>query len=200
MNKGTLGGWAKSSPSEYLLREENVGGGSSIITFDNIPQRFQDLRFTFALRSNVAAVSDTIQLHVNGDLGASYSTQDLNAQGAVATAAESLNTSSPVLLVIAGDTAPAGSYAMGEIKIPYYSSPTAGMKHAMAQWATRNNTTTGETELYIRAAVYHPTATVPRQSWNRIELSLVTGTQFMPGSIITMYGSGRISPSLTAGP
>jgi hypothetical protein len=199
-NKGTFGGWEKSIAAEYVLKEQFVSDGSGgTITFDNIPQRFQDIRFTFALRSNNAAVSDTVSCRINDDTAAVYSTQDLNAQATTVTAAENIGTATPIMLVIAGDTAPAGSFAIGEIKSPFYSS-TMGNKQLIGSWLTRNDTASGECELYYRGLFWFPTVAggIPREGIKKIQLSLVSGTGFVAGSVITMYGAGQLSPSRTA--
>ncbi len=148
------------------------------ITFDNIPQNFEDLILHVYVRSSEADNDDLVQITLNGDaVAANYDMQVLEARGAVATAASS--NSSMGLMYIPADNEGAGEYAGGAVLFPGYAESDRH-KHLI------NFSGNNENQQWLRSQRWESMAAI-----TSIALSLATGPNFLAGSVFELEGIMR---------
>jgi hypothetical protein len=122
------------------LAETTVGaGGTSTITFSNIPQNYTDLVLKMSTRINSAVYFNFHYLRFNGS-SVSYSDSRLEAQTTTATSAKNTNISETYWGITTGASATANTFASSEIYIPNYTS--SGVKSASAESVSENNSGT----------------------------------------------------------
>jgi hypothetical protein len=104
-----------------LIAKVNVGsGGTSAILFDNIPATFTDLYLVHSLRTNRAAVVETMWGKLNG------STSDMTIRSIEPNGSTIANDSGSVIRLgnATGASATSDTFASSEIYIPNYAGST----------------------------------------------------------------------------
>jgi hypothetical protein len=115
--------------------------GVSTITFSNIPQTYTHLQVRFAAQSNRASFVDNLEMYVNGDTAANYSTHYLITDGVNAPSSTGGGNSTGFLATtqcLGSSTANVSSFGVGTIDILDYSS-TSKNKTLRALWGLNLN-------------------------------------------------------------
>jgi hypothetical protein len=111
-----------------LLASSTVGaGGTSAITFNNIPQNYTDLVLKLSTRQSGASSATTIRMGFNGSTVAIYNYRHIQGDGGSASSSSgtgATNTSNETV-VNDGAGATANTFASGEVYIPNYTSANA---------------------------------------------------------------------------
>lgn len=158
------------------LASTTVGaGGTSAITFSNIPQNYTDLVLKFSLRDNSASAWNNLSIKFNG------STSSYSARSVVGTGTGTTSQSSTTDIdrqYTNGNTTTANTFGNGEIYIPNYTSSVA--KSLSSDTVGENNSSTSIVGLMAGL-------------WNNVtaisSLSLsAAGASFLQYSTATLYG------------
>lgn len=157
------------------LAESTVGvGGTSAITFNNIPQNYTDLVLKFSLRDNYASVSVNCGIKVNG------SSSNLTGRVLFGTgsAANSTTITDSVAYTV-GTSGTANTFSSSEVYIPNYTSGTN--KSMSVESAAESNTAT--VYMQMVAELWSNVTAI-----NQLTLYPVNATLFTQYSTATLYG------------
>ena len=116
--------------------------GSATITFSNIPQNYTHLQIRYAAQSNRALYVDNLEMYVNGDQAANYSTHYLITDGVNVPSSTGSSGSTGFLATtqcLGSSTANVSAFGVGTIDILDYSS-TSKNKTLRALWGLNLNT------------------------------------------------------------
>jgi hypothetical protein len=171
------------------LADQTLTVAAPTIDFVGISQLYRHLHVLAMLRSAVAATTDAVALRMNGDVAANYNWVYANVRlsAGVATwlAAEGIAATRIELGLGAGNTAPASVFSPIELNLPDYRS-TVHRKAVRAQ--------AGHVVTLAAANIYgdlaHGIWTTVGVAVNRLTFLLASGSNFMVGSRITVYGMG----------
>lgn len=172
--------WNLGAPSGLVMVEDKLLAADGPISFQNIPATYKSLLLVGQVRSNAAALTDTMLARMNGDATAVYDSGRLDSAGAAAPATVlGTGATSISLGVIPGATAVrANLFATIEIKIPNYLDATE--KSLLHQIGYQDP---GQTSARASGqGNWRSTAAI-----NRFDLLLTTGTAFKAGSHVTLY-------------
>lgn len=164
----------------HLISETDLSGSQANFDLTSIPTGFRHLHLRIILRSDANATSDNVNVAFNGDTtAANYNGHYAVFTGGVTTQGDLA--SSRVGFFAIGATAGANDFAAGTIDIHHYA-------------AGHNKELVGTQTLPTGAAVVQRAETVVRWSntavISRITLTPVTGTNFVSGSRVSLYGIG----------
>ena len=157
------------------LAESTVGaGGTSAITFSNIPQNYTDLRIDFSIRTNKSAVNENVFLSVNG------STSNFSARWMFGDGAGVGNSTTARIAGFGnGNTATANTFGSSSIYIPNYTS--GNNKSYSSDTALETNATTAYVGLI--AGLWSNVTAI-----TSLTLTPETGPTFLQYSTATLYG------------
>jgi len=159
------------------------------IDFTGISQLYRHLHVVGMVRSAVAATTDAVALRMNGDAGPSYNWVYANVRlsGGVATwaAAEGIAAGRIDLGLGAGNTAPANAFSPVELNLPDYRS----LVHRKAVRGQAGHMVT-LLAANIYADLAHGIWTTAGVAVSRLTFLTASGSNFMAGSRITIYGLG----------
>lgn len=161
-----------------LLASTTVGaGGTSAITFSNIPQNYTDLIVKVSLRTNYAAVFDSVLVAFNGS-SSSYSARIVYGDGSTATSTSATNGIS--WLYAAGANATASTFSNDDMYIPNYSNGSIN-KSLSIDAVGENNATSSIAGL--TAGLWSNVTAI-----SSIKLTPGNGTSFSQYSTVSIYG------------
>jgi hypothetical protein len=154
-------------------------GGSTEITFNNIPQTYTDLKIVVSSRRSAGNVWGTYVLTLNSNSNSIYSWRELKGDGASGSAVESLNTTSIKVSEGVGSGSGANIFDNTEIDILSYAS-NVNYKQINSHGAGENNATTAYQGLWVgRWLSYDPVTSVTIKSGSET---------FVQHTSITLYG------------
>jgi hypothetical protein len=106
------------TPPGWIPIETQTPTSTGAVTFSSLGS-FTHLRIVYQARSTQAATSTGINLTFNGDTGSNYDGQrsDFTTSGSFA---EQVGTTSGIIAVVSGASAPANYAGAGEIIVPFY--------------------------------------------------------------------------------
>jgi hypothetical protein len=160
------------------LAESTVGaGGTSAITFNNIPQNYTDLVVKISGRTNFAQINDTYKITFNGTTSG-YSGRFIQGNGSAASSstAGTAAIDSPQTV---GNSATASTFGNTEIYIPNYAGSTN--KSISIDTVGENNATSALSNLY--AALWANVSAI-----SSISIGPQNGTLLLEHSTATLYG------------
>jgi hypothetical protein len=165
------------------LAETTVGaGGTSAITFDNIPQNYTDLVIKISARTNRASQSvDSLKLTFNGT-ATSFSNRGVGSDTAGGSAFSFTNAGSASIedsVFTTATNATANTFGSGEIYIPNYTSSNS--KSTSGDSTTENNST--QAYPLLTAGLWSNVTAI-----SRITLAPLSGTSINQYSTATLYG------------
>jgi hypothetical protein len=131
---------------ETLIAQVVLGAAAANITFTAIPQTYRHLLLVLSGRSDAAVAATPVHIRLNGDTGANYDTQRMNAAGTALAAAEFLAATAGFVGAVPGASATAGMAGMARILLPDYRG-TARLKTWTAEGGESQGTGTGQTFL-----------------------------------------------------
>jgi len=159
----------------YVIDRQELAAPAATITFDNIPATYEMLQLNIYARSDVAALSEDVEITLNADaVAANYDFQELTGTGAVAAAAR--NAASQVIMAIPAANEGANEFGGGVITIPIYTR-TDGHKHLITLSGTNEN------QVIIRSSRWEDSSAI-----TRIDLDLAGANNFVAGSIFELVG------------
>lgn len=103
------------------ISDSTLGGSAASFDLTSIPQTYNHLMIVAYLRGDTAAAGVQVLMQVNGDTGATYSSQTVDASAATVTAAESITSTSARAGRAAANTAPANSFTHLDIMLANYA-------------------------------------------------------------------------------
>jgi hypothetical protein len=168
-------GWSK----DYYLS----AAAAANIDCTAIPQYARHLLVVASFRSIAAAATDTIYMTINGDAGANYGREYVNASAAVLSAGEASG-AARVLLLSTGATATAGYFASCVLFIPEYAN-AAKNKNICTINGRATAFAVGNRLLYLAATDYQTLSAITRLTF--VPASAANLAQY---SRVTLYGLG----------
>jgi hypothetical protein len=108
---------------KYLIQDILLAATTTNILFSNIPQLYTHLEIIAELRQVVGPTHSQLVAVLNGDSGAQYDWQTLDASGAAVSAASGLAQTFVVCGIVAGSTEDAFVFAGNRITICDYRGP-----------------------------------------------------------------------------
>jgi hypothetical protein len=168
-------------PATYTLISSNVlTSTAASVTFSAIPATYTDLEIRISSRSNNSAVSQNVNMTLNG-LGTSvYSYTLLSGNGSAASSARASSTTDTNPTDNPAATATASTFSNAVIYIPSY---TASQNKPMSSFGVRENNTTAA-GILTSAMLFSSTAAI-----TSITISSSGGsTSFVADSSFYLYG------------
>jgi hypothetical protein len=135
-----------SAAYETLIAQVVLGAAAANITFTAIPQTYRHLLLVLSGRSDAAVAATPVHIRLNGDTGANYDTQRMNAAGTALAAVEFLAATAGFVGAVPGASATAGMAGITRILLPDYRG-TARLKTWTAEGGESQGTGTGQTFL-----------------------------------------------------
>lgn len=165
-------------------------GATAQITFLNtsnsgtnlLPTGFRHLAIDWYARGDTAATSTTVLMRFNNISTNTYDFQYTQGNGAAASAAETLTTSSIQIGTMAAASATANYFSQGETKVKYYQG-TVGNKLALSNVAHKSADTTGTLNSIQFIGGWRTVGT----AITRLDILPGAGN-FVVGSVFTLYG------------
>jgi hypothetical protein len=148
-------------------------GGSSTVSFTNIPQTYTDLKLLISGRTSRSAVYGEMHMRFNGS-STDYSARALEATGSTAGS----YTETSIRVELNGNTATASTFGNAEFYIPNYTS--SNYKSVSLDSVTENNATAVDS--FFKAQLWSNTAAI-----TQIDIGYGTGT-ISEFSTFTLYG------------
>ena len=161
---------------------QTASGSAILVSFNNIPQFYTDLKLVASVRSNQAASTfKFITLFFNGDQASTYSSTRLAGDGATASSSRQSNDQSIyVTPVLPAASITANTFANVELYFPNYSG--ANFKQVLIDGVAENNATTAQ--LLMQAGLWRNTAAI-----TSIILEVGDyGNTFTANSTFSLYG------------
>jgi hypothetical protein len=175
-----------------LITSVTVGsGGAASVTLPGtgtIPATYTDLKMVYSARATVAGTQEFIKISFNGNTS-NYALRTLQGDGG---ATSSNSYSQQWIGYAVGSTATDSTFSNGEMYIPNYRS--ANFKSfANDNVAERNNS---NAQSLLAANLWSDTAAI-----TTIELTMQGGSNFVEGSIFSLYGISSVTstPKATGG-
>lgn len=168
--------------SVALISEITLTANATSVTFSNIPQGFKHLLIISRLAQSAANEVDNTIIRLNGDTGANYDIEYLQANGATASAFASRGTATSLLGFAEGTLSRPNSYGSNFIFIPGYS--VVGDKVVLGIAAGFGNVS-ADADQFLRVQAVH---------WRNLNVltsvSFVpqSGPNFVSGTKIQLYG------------
>ena len=161
------------------LASTTVGaGGTSAITFSNIPQNYTDLVVKTSIRTNASATNQAHWIRFNADSRANYSARLLEGSGSAAASYNNPGYTYIYLGEAVGNTATANTFGSTEAYIPNYSS--SSQKSVSVDAVSENNATAAYADLV--AGIWSNITAI-----NSITILPTSGT-ILQYSTATLYG------------
>ena len=166
-----------------LISSQVLASSAASVTFSSIPSTYKDLVLKWSIRSSTSSTNDAINLTLNGNSTAIYSSTYLYGNGAT-TASLNSSTSSGNLFfqysrMADGATATANTFSNAELYIPSYTA--SQNKPASFFGAQEDNSTTAN--IFLLANLAQITATI-----SSIGMVLNSSANFVSGSSFYLYG------------
>jgi hypothetical protein len=161
-------------PNTYTLIASNTvgSGGVSSVTFSSIPSTYTDLLLKISTRTNRSAVTDGLEIRLNGAT-TNHSGRRLTGDGSAAASSVSVYGNTD------GNTATASTFGNAEVYIPNYAG--SNYKSFSMDTVSENNATANG--MTLNANLWSQTTAV-----SSIEILMSDGTLFNQYSTFYLYG------------
>ena len=171
--------WTHSASDSLSLPATSVTWGVAT----PISGAYDHLYIKAAVRNDYSAYMSEMDVRLNNDSGANYSTTVLRAETATLASEDETGESKFRSIQVAGDSVLADSYSSVEIWIPNYSNDT-NFKQAICQANIPNNSDTDNRwSLTLSAQLWAATAAIVR-----IDLIASNSGDWMADSVFDLYG------------
>ena len=166
-----------------LLIEEDVLSGGAIFDFSSIPAIFRHLRVVGFLRSDRANATDGLEMLINNDTGSNYDYMtSMTWHDAQHETDEAYGSAVGILAgLMVGDSAPADVYSHIDLIIPHYAG--GDEKTVSGKVNVKFQESAGGVRVTTFNVFWRDTTAI-----NRISFSPATGTNFVAGSMMSVYG------------
>ena len=163
-----------------LIASNTLSSAAATVTFDNIPNTFDDLILHISSRNDDAGTANAVlNLRLNNLSTSIYSFTALYGNGSAASSARASSTTSITDIYQSGDLATASTFGTVEIYIPKYLSTTKKPVGAYGAAETNNSAAT----MAANAGLVDLTSAV-----TRVDLLNNSTKQFKSGSSFWLYG------------
>jgi hypothetical protein len=161
-------------PNTYTLIASNTvgSGGTASVTFSSIAATYTDLVLKISTRTNRSAVTDGLEIRLNGS-GTNHSGRRLTGDGSAAASSVSVYGNTD------GNTATASTFGNAEVYIPNYAGSN-NKSFSMDTVSENNATANGMT---LNANLWAQTTAV-----SSIQILMSDGTLFNQYSTFYLYG------------
>ena len=164
-----------------LIASNTLSSSAASVTFSSIPGTYTDLVIRCSVRSNSSAISDVLNLEINGNTATVYSTTILYANsGAAGSLRSSSDAYTKIGYYVSADTTTANTFGSLEIYIPSY---LASQNKAISGFGVGEGDVATYDRIGATAGLYRNTTAV-----SSLKLTLLTGPNFMSGSSFFLYG------------
>lgn len=171
---------AGSTPAEVLISEATPTG-TGTVTFSSIPGTYRDLRVVIRGRGTQAAGETGVTMIFNGDTGANYNRQTMNADFTTLSATSSAGSNSVPVGNLAAGSSPSDRSSSIELRIYDYRGTTF-QKQVQGLAGSSDADTAGGQALGVRSATWRSTAAI-----TQIDISLAAGN-YVAGTVVSLYG------------
>jgi hypothetical protein len=168
-----------------IIADTILGSDTASFDFTSISALWSHLRVVAYLRGSAALTASVVNMRLNNDSGANYSSQFLTSSGATTTSAEEVAQQSIRLGRCTANSGPANAFSTLTVDIGHYSQAT-NHKTVSADSGAREGTGAGGITIERNYGVWFATPA----AINRITILPATGN-FKTGSRCTIYGLGR---------
>ncbi len=164
-------------PATYEpIATTTLSTNTATVTFSSISGSYTDLILIIFGRSTRNTNDDTLLFRLNNDSGSNYSRTRILADGTTPSSARDAGQNGINFDIVAGATLASGTYSPNIYHIMNYSNTTTNT-------TVLNRSNNANAYVVAAAGLYRSTAAI-----TRIDLSLVTGPNFVSGSTFTLYG------------
>lgn len=163
------------------LASSQLTGASASFDLTSIPQVYNHLKLVMSLRGDDASTGVNVLVRFNGDAGANYDFEQLEAYATSTSAAESFGSTFWTVAGAPAASAPASAFAAITIWIPQYSYASA-LKTALSDYSVEYAASSGNLRRGMIGGVWHNTAAI-----NRITILAAAGN-WVVGSRVSLYG------------
>lgn len=176
-----IAGYSPAIDEMDLIERVTVGsGGTSSITFSNIPQTYQHLQVRFVLRNTWGINQrEEVRLRFNSDTGSNYARHGLEGEGSVASAFGAASQTSMGAGVLGGDALTASIFSVGIIDVLDYASTSKAKPMRSLTGVDAN----GSGWLWMRSGLWTSTNAI-----TTITLSSDNGQNLKQYSCASLYG------------
>jgi len=164
------------------ISQQVLGSSAPTITFNSIPGTYTDLVLVVTGRGDATAPASSVYLQFNGDTGSNYSGEQLLGNNTSATATPATATAKQQWGVVTAATATSGLAGSSEITIFGYAGTTF-QKNALSRINWRTGTTAATFFTLQQSNWWNSTSAI-----TSIVAGLVDGSNFITGSVATLYG------------
>lgn len=170
-----------SGGTETLISTTVLGSAASF-DVSGIVGTYNDLRLVLLCRSSVGASVDTLRLNINADVTVGHYNRATMIESGGAMSGQQANTETALIMgAIPGSTSDASFFGGVQVWLPGYSSST---RHKIIlATPVVGFTTTGNSNEQLTIGWWNSTAVI-----TRIQFSSGTGTTFVTGSELRIYG------------
>jgi len=159
----------------YTIDRQELAAPAATITFNNIPQGYENLQLNIYARSSVAALDEKVEITLNTDaVAANYDYQELTGTAGVVAAVR--GTAHQVVMIIPAATEGANEFGGGIVTFLSYAN-TTGHKSFITPSGTNEN------QVILRSSRWEDTSAI-----TRIDLDLAGANNFVAGSVFELVG------------
>lgn len=168
-----------------FIAQEVLTGSVTSITFSSIPNYFRHLFLECQLRTDAAAELDNALLRFNADSAGNYDRQLVQANDATLTSAAAIAQTSISMIGTEAANSRASNFAPGLVFIPFYKETNAEKWLIAFSGIAGNASAVGDVYALYRIGRWRSTVAI-----TSLTLLPVTGTNFVTGSKVNLYGIG----------
>ena len=158
-------------------------GGMSSITFNNIPQGYQNLQLRIIARTDYASNNDGLRIRLNSDSGSNYAYHEIFGNGSIAGAyglASQTQMGGQGYSYICGASAPANDFGAVIVDIIDYTSIS---KTKTLRWIEGSDWNTSGGGVVLRSSLWNSTSAI-----STITLIPNAGPNFVQYTTAALYG------------
>ena len=160
-----------------------TGSSVDVISFNNIPQTFSDLKVVISARSTGSTANQGMYVQFSSDSGNNYSDTILRTSSGSVNSYENTSTNAFRELEIPNDLCTANTFSSIEMYISNYAN-TSYKKQVIIDLAKESNSTNAPTMLQLRADLWSNTAAIT----NIVLGTNIAAPNFSVYSTFSLYG------------
>lgn len=170
--------------STYLvpIYSQTISTAVNAITFNNIPQTYQDLFLLFSVRATGSNNSQGIYIQFNGDGSNNYSSTYGRSTGNAIDSFRGSNSNAILSIEVPNDQCTSGIFSNIQISIPSYRS--SRHKQIITDVAKETNAASGIVFMQNQASLWRNTSAISSMTIG----TNITAPNFVGGSTFSLYG------------
>lgn len=171
--------------NEVVVGGVDFPGPVAQIIFPSIPPGYRALFCTITGRTDVAALSEDLNLRFNNDSGANYDLQRLSSSNVTTTSSSQQGVAQIRVGRVSGATAVAGVASTSKLWVPDYSR-TTWEKEVLSSDVRKGDTGAGGMTVDICGGAWRSTAVITELRF------FGSAGQFVDGTVATLWGAGPV--------